>query len=176
MLYEVFSLVFGTIKILLYKLIYFNRIKTKSFPKMNSSFKMAIKKNCSLYLGKNFKCRNNVTFRIYANGQVTIGNNCFFNDGCSINSRDKISIGNNVICGQNVLFFDHDHDYKNNIASFITKEIIIGNNVWIGANCTILKGVKIGDNVVIAAGSIITKDVKDNTIIYQKRVTEEVLR
>lgn len=176
MLYEVFSLVLGTIKILLYKLIYFNRIKTKLLPKMNSSFKIAIKKNCSLYLGKNFKSRNNVTFRIYANGHVTIGNNCFFNDGCSINSRDKISIGNNVICGQNVLFFDHDHDYKNNIDDFITKEIIIGNNVWIGANCTILKGVKIGDNVVIAAGSIITKNVKDNTIIYQKRVTEEVLR
>ena len=55
MLYEVFSLIFGIIKILLFKLIYFNRIKFKSLPKMNNSFKMAVKKNCTLNLGKNFK-------------------------------------------------------------------------------------------------------------------------
>ena len=40
-----------------------------------------------------------------------------------------------------------------------TDEVIIGNNVWIGARVTILKGVRIGDGAVIAAGTIVNKDV-----------------
>lgn len=169
MLYEIISIILGIIKLLIYKLLYFNRLKIKSIPKLNYSFKIAIKKGCTLTLGQSFKCRNNMSFRIYEKGQVTIGNNCFFNDGCSINSRDKIIIGNNVIVGQNVMFFDHDHNYKENINDFLTQKIEIGNNVWIGANSIILKGVTIGNNVVIAAGSVITKNIPENTMIYQEK-------
>jgi acetyltransferase-like isoleucine patch superfamily enzyme len=48
--------------------------------------------------------------------------------------------------------------------------IQIGNNVWIGANCVILKGVNIGDSAVIAAGSVVTKDVPADTVYYEKRI------
>ena len=41
----------------------------------------------------------------------------------------------------------------------------IGNDVWIGGNCTILPGVTIGSNVIIAAGAVVTKDVPDNSIV-----------
>ena len=41
----------------------------------------------------------------------------------------------------------------------------IGNDVWIGGNCTILPGVTIGNNVVIAAGAVVTKDVPDNSVV-----------
>ena len=71
------------------------------------------------------------------------------------------------------MFFDHDHDYKNDMNKFIKKKITIGNNVWIGANCIILKGVTIGDNVVIAAGSIIKNDVPSSTMFYQRRIEEK---
>ena len=47
--------------------------------------------------------------------------------------------------------------------------IKIGNNVWIGANSIILKGVTIGDNSVIAAGTIVREDVDSNTLYYQER-------
>lgn len=171
MLYEYLSLIFGIIKIYVYKIIYFSRISFKSIPKMNNSFKIAVKKKSKLIVGKNFRTRNNVSFRIYNKGNVSIGDNCFFNDGCSVNSQKKITIGNNLICGQNVMFFDHDHDYKNDINNFVTEEIIIGNNVWIGANCTILKGVTIGNNVVIAAGTLIKDDVPSDTIVYQEKNT-----
>ena len=112
---------------------------------------------------------DNISFRIYNCGKVTIGNNCFFNDGCSINCQDKITIGDKVIFGQNVMLFDHDHDYKNDMNKFVKKEITIGNNVWIGANCIILKGVTIGDNVVIAAGTIVKENIKSNSLIYENR-------
>lgn len=172
MIYECLSLFLGIIKILLFKVINNKRIYFKKIPKMNSNFQIAIKKDASLLLGKNFRTRNNVSFRIYNQGKVKIGDNCFFNDGCSINCQEKISIGDNVIMGQNVMIFDHDHDYKNDINDFVRNEVIIGNNVWIGANTIILKGTKIGDNAVIAAGCIINKDVKQGEMVYQERVTK----
>ena len=169
MLYEYMSTLFGIIKILVYKMIYASRIKFKSIPKMNNSFKISIKKGSKLILGKNYRSRYNVSFRIYDKGVVKIGDNCFFNDNCSINCRSNIEIGDNVICGQNVLFFDHNHNYKENIKEFVNKPIKIGNNVWIGANTIILNGVTIGDNVVIGAGSIVREDIDNNSLYVEDK-------
>ena len=41
----------------------------------------------------------------------------------------------------------------------------IGDDVWIGGNCTILPGVTIGSNVIVAAGAVVTKDVPDNCVV-----------
>ena len=48
-------------------------------------------------------------------------------------------------------------------------DIIIGKNVWIGANTVILRGTTIGDNAVIAAGSVLKGDVAPNTVFLNKR-------
>ena len=173
MLFEIISLVIGISKILVYKLLYFTRISFINIPRLNKNFKIVIKKKSKLCFGIKFRARNNVSFRIYNEGVVKIGDNCFFNDNCSINCLKSITIGNNVIFGQNVMIFDHDHDYKNDLNMYITDEIKIGNNVWIGANCVILKGVTIGDNVVVGAGSIINKSIDSNTLFFQKRSNEE---
>lgn len=47
----------------------------------------------------------------------------------------------------------------------ISAPVVIGNNVWIGSNATILPGVTIGDNAVVAAGAVVTKDVPVNTVV-----------
>lgn len=169
MIYEYSSLILGIIKIFIYKILNFSKLKFNSIPKMNGSFKIAMKRKSKLLLGKNFRTRNNVSFRIYNSGVVEIGEGCFFNDGCSLNCQKKIIIGNNVIFGQNVLIFDHDHDYKNDLELYIREDVIIGNNVWVGANVIILKGVTIGDNAVIAAGTIVKEDILPNSLVYQKR-------
>lgn len=169
MLYEMISMLFGIIKVLLFKILYPFRISFKGIPKLNDNFRIAIKKKSKLLIGKHFRTRNNVSFRIYNGGIVEIGDNCFMNDCCSINCQKGVKIGNNVIFGQNVMLFDHDHDYKNDINNFIRDEIIIGNNVWIGANVTILKGVKIGNNVVIGAGSIVRSNIESNSLYYDDK-------
>lgn len=43
--------------------------------------------------------------------------------------------------------------------------VVIGKNVWIGSNATILPGVTIGDNSVVAAGAVVTKDVPENIVV-----------
>ncbi|HGD3320034.1 TPA: acyltransferase [Proteus mirabilis] len=121
--------------------------------------------------------RNKRNLNISINkGSLIIKENVFFNNNCSINVRKSIKIGKNTIFGEGVKLYDHDHDYSKGInhlrSSFITAPIVIGDNVWIGSNTIILKGVTIGNNCIIAAGSIITKNVSDNTIIIQKRTSE----
>lgn len=173
MIFEYLSVFFGILKIILFKLLNFNKIVFKSIPMMNNSFKIAMKKDTKLNIGKKLRTRNNVSFRIYNSGTIKIGNNCFFNDGCSINCQKNIEIGNNVIFGQNVMIFDHDHDYKNDVNNFIMDDVKIGNNVWIGANCIILKGTIIDDNVVIAAGTIVKENISNNKLVYQHREIRE---
>ncbi|MDD4150740.1 MAG: DapH/DapD/GlmU-related protein, partial [Bacteroidales bacterium] len=46
----------------------------------------------------------------------------------------------------------------------ICEPVIIGDNVWVGSNVTILPGVSIGDNVVIGAGTVVTKTILNNAI------------
>lgn len=59
------------------------------------------------------------------------------------------------------------------------KEVVIGDNVWIGGNTVVCQGVRIGDNVVIGAGSVVTKDIPDwsvaagNPCKVIRKITEE---
>lgn len=168
MIFEYISTIIGIIKMLIYKLLYPKRVYFASIPKVNSSIHLATKKYCKIEIKRRFRCRNNVSLRVYNRGTLVIGNDCFLNDGCSINCQKNITIGNNLICGQNVMMFDHDHDYRNEINNFIREEIKIGDNVWIGANSIILKGVTIGDNVVIAAGTIVKENIPNNTLYYSE--------
>ena len=137
---------------------------------------LQFEKNACVSIGKGFVLNSNSFIRVRNNATLFIGENCFFNNGCIITCREKITIGNNAIFGPNVLIFDHDHNYKSQDRknNFISSEIKIGNNVWIGGNCCILKGSDIGDNCVIAAGAIVSGKVLPNTIYYSKDKTKKI--
>ncbi len=96
------------------------------------------------------------------NARIEIGKNCGFS-GTRIWATKKIIIGNNVRCGANSYITDtdaHNDDYRAGKDS----EVIIDDNVWIGMNVIVLKGVHIGENSVIGAGSIVTKNIPKNVI------------
>lgn len=169
MLFDYISIFAGIIKIVLYTIIYHSRISYKNIPKINGNFHISLRKGTSLIIGKNFKGRNNINIRNDKMGKILIGNNVFFNDNVSLNCQNSIIIGDNVAIGHNVLIIDHDHDYKRNMKNFISKEIKIGSNVWIGANVTILKGVTIGNNVVVGANTLIKNDIGSNQILLEKK-------
>lgn len=101
-------------------------------------------------------------------GIIDIGENVFINRNCTIVAHDKIEIKKGTQIGPNVCIFDHDHDIHTR-GAVLSKSIVIGENVWIGANTTITKGVIIGDHSVIAAGSIVCKDIPEKTILIQRR-------
>ncbi len=102
-----------------------------------------------------------------ANAKIIIGENCGFS-GTVLGAKERIVIGNDVLFGANTLITDFDWhgvapDKRRNYSGD-SKEIIIGNNVFIGYGSVVLKGVTIGDNSVIGANSVVTKNIPANVI------------
>jgi acetyltransferase-like isoleucine patch superfamily enzyme len=125
----------------------------------------------SIVFGSDVKIRDNCFFRSEQNGRLIIGNDVFFNNGCSLNCLGVISIGNNCQFGEGVKLYDHNHAYADNTVlvkeqGYIVGKISVGNNCWVGSGVIILKDVVIGDNVVIGAGCIIHKSIPAGTVLY----------
>ena len=101
--------------------------------------------------------------------KIIIGDNVWINNNffkCS--EGEGIEIGKNTIIGVNVVIIDSDfhdlHPDRRITGKPRTEKVIIEDNVFIGNNVKILKGVRIGKNSVIANGSIVTKSIPANVI------------
>lgn len=131
----------------------------------------------SFVAAKNISLDSNVTFDSYCylnseGGEITIGAKTSFNRNVSLNASvgGCIEIGKDCLIGPGAYFRTASHKYKNrNVAiknqGHKVENIIIGTNVWLGANVVVLPGVKIGDGCVVAAGTVLTKSFSKNQII-----------
>ena len=97
---------------------------------------------------------------------IKVGKNVFINSGCRFQDQGGITIGDGVLIGHNVVLatLNHDIDPRKR-GTMHPAPITIGNDVWIGANATVVPGVTIGDGAIIAAGAVVTKDVPPNVIV-----------
>lgn len=165
------------VKLLILKIRYMSKIKFSLNESISISTLFRIKEKGRIFLGKGISTRRNVEFNANDKGIIKIGNNTFFNNNCIIASHEKIEIGNNCSFGPNVVIYDHDHDFRaaggKKEGKYKTSPIKIGDNVWIGANAIILRGVSIGDNSVIAAGTIVKENVNTHVIYHSKINNEE---
>lgn len=105
-----------------------------------------------------------------ADAKIRIGNNVGIS-GATIYARKSIQIGDNTLIGGNTKIIDNDFHPIDPIVRRITpndhigvRPIKIGENVFIGCNCLILKGTVIGDNAVIGAGSVVSGEIPANSI------------
>lgn len=96
---------------------------------------------------------------------LKIGKKVFINSGCRFQDQGGITIGDGALIGHNVVMATINHDLDPQRRSdILPAPIVIGRNVWLGANSTILPGVCIGENAVIAAGAVVTKNVPAGTV------------
>ncbi|HEX8517702.1 MAG TPA: acyltransferase [Bacteroidia bacterium] len=115
-------------------------------------------------------------------GEINIGEYCFVGKDSKIWSAKNIRIGNRVLIANNVNIHDNNshslnpelrhNDFLNSChnankqgSDLNEKDIIIEDDVWIGFNATIMKGVTLGKGSVIGACSVVLKDVKPNTLV-----------
>lgn len=105
---------------------------------------------------------------------ISIGNGSSIGDYSHVTCINRISIGNGVRMGKNILISDNAHgasdlsllDTAPNYRPLISKgPIIIEDNVWIGEKSSILPGVHIGYGAIIGAGSVVTKDVPAYSVV-----------
>ncbi|HIE35115.1 MAG TPA: acyltransferase, partial [Campylobacterales bacterium] len=76
-----------------------------------------------------------------------------------------IKLGKNFLFAPGVKLISSNHDVKDYSKSIAANPIIIGDNVWVGANAIILPGVEIGSNCIVGAGSVVTKSFKEDNLV-----------
>ena len=107
-------------------------------------------------------CACNHQAKISIGERTTVGYHTF------IFASEGISVGNDCLIAPFVYLVDSNHQIAKsqniNTQPNETAPIIIGNDVWIASNCTILKGVHIAHGAVIAANSVVNKNVGKNEI------------
>lgn len=121
---------------------------------------------------------------VYAHaGRIEIGDHCYIGEGAKVWSLSQVKIGNRVFLSHGVNVHDNDahslsagerHRHfrervEIGVASFVENvsaaDIEICDDVWIGFNCTVLKGVRIGQGSVVGACSMVTHDVAPYTVV-----------
>ena len=126
-----------------------------------------------LSIGQKCVLEPNLIFKYdstWRNGpNIIIGENCFIGNSTEFNISERISVGNNCLIASNCKFIDHNHGFSDLNKPIRLQEpkispILIEDNVWIGTNCIILKGVTIGTGSVIGAGSVVTINVPPNEV------------
>lgn len=160
--------------------LFFQNPENKIHPsfKVGSNNYFDISKTAKFFIDENVTFNESNNFAIKKTGQLIVGKNTYITRA-TIACFDKIEIGENCILGEGLKVFDHNHQYTTEPFSvfkteFNTAPIKLGNNVWTGANCIILKGVTIGDNVILGAGCVIHKDIPANSIVINKQ--EQIIK
>lgn len=130
-----------------------------------------------LLFGRQVSFGRRTTFRsgfhliVEGDGQIEIGERCFFNHDCSVNCLNKITIGSGTIFGEGVRIYDHNHRFSDTereikAQGYVTSEVHIGSHCWIGSNVVILRKADIGDHCVIGAGCVVNEKVPAGSIVH----------
>ena len=135
---------------------------------------LLLSKEARITIKEGVVMKDNNAIRIRKRGELILGKNVNISDYVSINCIEKIEIGDDTGIAEGCKFYDHDHafvteptyEWKQN--EFNTAPIIIGKNVKIYSEVTILKGVTIGDNCIIGAKCLINRNIPANSIIMNK--------
>lgn len=115
---------------------------------------------------------------IIQGGELELGNNFALTGHCFFDVRKNICWGDNCLVSYENIFMDNDGEHKiyDQQGKRINehRKIAIGNHVWIGARCTILKGSEIPDDVVIASNSVVVGQISLGAAIYAGEKAEFV--
>ena len=126
----------------------------------------------NIVIDDDFSCGPNCFLAATDNGMIEIGDRVSFNVNVHVNAcvLGRIVLGNDVIIAPNVVMRSSDHVTKSldkpiRQQGHNSKEIIVGDDVWISANATITGGTRIGQGAIIGAGAVVTRDVEPFTIV-----------
>lgn len=178
-IYNIISVVFTSIKFAVIKIFHFKTFHYKGIQRFSPNTEVIISGGKSrLTLGEKVRVHRRSKISVSNGGNLVLGDNVALGNGVSLYCFDSIEIGDYTELGQDTKIYDHDHDFRvpggYKERKFKTRSVKIGKNTWIGCNVVILRGTIIGDNCVVGAGCILNGEYPDNTIIVQKRFTQEI--
>ncbi|WP_168122746.1 acyltransferase [Paenibacillus sp. HB172176] len=158
------------LRALRYRVLYPSNLKASLFAMQAGSSIEINNRNARMAIGRFVFIRKNTSIRLDDEARLTLGDKVFINDNCTINCANDIQIGAYTKIAPNVCMNDHDHNFKHEEEGHLLKgKVSIGEHVWIGANCVILRDTIIGDHAVIGAGSVVKGVVPAYTLFVNKR-------
>ena len=170
----------GAVKMGALKLLHGGSFSGPALCQVSPRAELTVDRGARLSIGSGFKMRPGAVLRVRRGAVCRIGKNVSFNINNMLACQEAVTLGDDVILSPNVQIYDHDHDYRaeGGVAAmkYKTSPVVIGSNVWIGANCVILRGTHIGDNCVIGAGCVLRGDIPANSVVTQERKTEIRIR
>jgi acetyltransferase-like isoleucine patch superfamily enzyme len=103
-------------------------------------------------------------------GVVEIGAKTVLGQECTISAYQRVSIGRECVIADRVMMIDFDHGVTEverpvRLQGIYKRDVLVGNNVWIGYGACILRGVRVGDNAVIGTNAVVTRDVPANAVV-----------
>ena len=132
--------------------------------KLAKKFRGFFAKRIAKSFGKNVNIEKNASFT----PGLSIGDNSGVGISCEINGN--VTIGKDVMMGPEVVIYTSGHRFDRSDIPMCEqdmtepKEVVIGDDVWIGANVIILPGVSIGTGCIIGAGSVVTKSIPNYSV------------
>ena len=118
----------------------------------------------NLSIGRNCLIQDRVYLRAGVDGRIDIGDRAALNSFVQMYGHGGITVGDDSQIGPNTVITTTGHDYMATHLEQDYSPVVIGERVWIGANCTIVPGVSIGDRAVIGAGAVVTRDIPPRCI------------
>lgn len=120
-------------------------------------------------LGSHVRLGKDIYLGAWPDGHLTVGDNTYIGRWCIVLAKQEVVIGSDCLIAPGCHITDVNHGIALGVLirkqPLESKPIQIGNDVWVGAGCSILPGVKIGDHAVIGARAVVTKDVPANAIV-----------
>lgn len=126
-----------------------------------------LKKNAAIEVGRKVQLHRGAKLSAWGNSgfsRIVIGDNTAIGDRTEIHAGGLVEIGSGCNISWDVCIMDRDY-HKLNSPEEVIKPVKIEDNVWIGCNCIVVKGVTIGQGAVVAAGSVVTKDVPRGALV-----------
>lgn len=164
--FKILPAISGSLRVIYYTIQGMHLGTATLLPKINVTWphQVSIGNNCLLEEGISFKFDG-----VWRKGpSIVINDNIFIGSGCEFNIRAGITVGTDTLIASGCRFVDHDHGIE--IGTPMRTQhgpeqaIVIGEDVWIGCNVVVLKGVEISAGAIVAAGAVVTKSISSNEI------------
>lgn len=144
------------------------RMHTDGMVFLGPGLQIQVKRGARLSLGRFVWLGQGTKIRCHE-GNVEVGAKTVLGQECTISAYRSVRIGEQCVVADRAMFIDFDHsvaDVEQPIRrqGIYMRDVVVGNNVWIGYNAQILRGVRVGDNAIIGANSVVTRDIPANAV------------
>jgi acetyltransferase-like isoleucine patch superfamily enzyme len=121
----------------------------------------------SLRIGQGCQIDDGATIAVYTNAQIVLGPRSFVGHHATLAAYESVEIGAGAFLAEMVSIRDHDHAVGSppSTGDMTVTPVVVGDDVWIGAKATVLRGVNVGAGAVVGANAVVRGPVPARALV-----------